>query len=70
MATAEANTLLPKAMPQPVTGTTVALTITLKLTATESVGVAGLHLLIPLTFTTQNSRFTSQISYALSQAVL
>jgi len=68
--TVEANTLLPKAMPQPVKSTSVALTITLQLTATESVGVAGLHLLIPLTFTTQNSRFTGQISYALSRAVL
>ncbi len=66
----EANTLLPKVMPQPVSGTSVALSITLKLTGTEATGVAGLHLLMPLTFMTQNSSFSSQVSYAVSQAVL
>ncbi len=66
----EANTLLPVSMPSPINGTSVTLSITLKLTGTEPVGVAGLHLLIPLTFTTQTSSFSSQLSYAASQAVL
>ena len=68
--TVEANTLLPKVMPQPVSGTSVALTTTLKLTAAEPVGVVGLHLLIPLTFMTQTSSFSAQLSYATAQAVL
>ena len=66
----EANTLLPKALPAPVSGTSVALSITLKLTATPAVGVAGLHVLIPLSFMTQNSGFSAQVSYPAAQAVL
>jgi len=68
--TVEANTLLPKVFPAPLSGTTVAISMTLKLTATPVVGVAGLHLLMPLTFMTKNSTFNSQISYFTSQAVL
>lgn len=68
--TVEANTLLPKVFPPPLSGTTVAISMTLKLTATPVVGVAGLHLLMPLTFMTKNSTFNSQISYITSQAVL
>jgi hypothetical protein len=68
--TVEANTVLPKTVPQPVSGTSVALTFTLKLTGAEPTGVAGLHLLIPLIFMTQYSSFSSQLSYATAQAVL
>ena len=66
----EANTLLPKVMPVPISGTTVALSVTLKLTAAEAAGVAGLHLLMPLSLMTQNSNFSSQVTYLVSQAVL
>lgn len=66
----EANTLLPKALPAPISGTSVALSITLKLTATPAVGVAGLHVLIPLSFMTQYSGFSAQVSYPAAQAVL
>ena len=48
----------------------MALSITLKLTATPAVGVAGLHVLIPLSFMTQNSGFRAQVSYPAAQAVL
>jgi len=66
----EATTLLPKAMPPPITGTTVAISLTFKLTATPSAGVAGLHLRIPLTLMTQSSSFTSQITYNQTGVVL
>ena len=68
--TVEANTLLPKAMPPPITGTTVAISLVFKLTAAPAAGVAGLHLLIPITFMTQSSSFTSQITYAQTGVVL
>ena len=66
----EANTLVPKAMPQPVAGTPVTIKLTFALTATPSAGVAGLHLLIPMTFMTQSSSFTSQITYNQTGVIL
>ena len=68
--TVEANTLLPKSMPQPVPSTPVTISLTFMLTATPAAGVAGLHLLIPLSFMTQSSSFTSQITYNQTGVVL
>lgn len=66
----EANTLLPKTMPVPVSATPVSIVVSLKVAATPAVGLAGLHLLMPLTFMTQISTFTAEVSYAMSETQL
>ena len=66
----EANTVLPKAMPVPVSGTNVTISLTLLLNATLATGVTGLHLLLPLTFTSADSSFSAQDSYSFAQATL
>ncbi len=66
----EANNVLAKSLPAPLVGTAVTITVSLRLASTPAVGVAGLHLLIPLTFMTQDSSFNNQLFYNLSQATL
>jgi hypothetical protein len=57
-------------MPNPASSAPVTLLTTLKLATAAPTGVAGLHLLVPLTLSSADGGFTNQLSYASAVAVL
>ncbi len=65
-----ANTIGTHTMTSPATGGPVSITVTMKLAAAAGTGIAGLHLLVPLTFYEKNSTFSSQLVYPDAVAIL